>query len=54
MTSTLFQNYLNIIRYTQKLASLNRLDMAAVQAFRQSVEAEEYLIEREWLLEMVG
>lgn len=48
------QNYLNIIRYTQKLVSINRLDMAAVHAFQQSVEAEEHLTEREWLLEMVG
>jgi len=48
------QNYLNIIRYTQKLVSLNRLDAAAVQAFRQGVEAEEHLTEREWLVEMAG
>ncbi len=48
------QNYLNIIRHTQKLVSLNRLDAAAVLAFRQSVEAEEHLTEREWLLEMAG
>ena len=54
ITPARFENYPNIIRYTPKLVSLNRLDTAVVQAFWQSVEAEEHLKEREWLLEMVG
>lgn len=46
------QNYLNMVRYTQKLLTLQRMDGAAVLAFRQGVEREEHLTEREWLLEM--
>ncbi|MGK0365483.1 MAG: hypothetical protein ACI85O_002549 [Saprospiraceae bacterium] len=43
-------NYRNLIRYTNRLLSLNFVDKAAVQIFKENVEGEEILTEKEWLL----
>ncbi|MCB0596180.1 MAG: hypothetical protein H6557_22530 [Lewinellaceae bacterium] len=48
------RNYRNIIRYTQKLLHLNWNDRGEVEGLRKTIEAEEVLTEREWLLEQVG
>lgn len=46
-------NYLNLIRVTQKLLSINVFDKKALQEFRQQVSAEDPLTEKEWVLEQV-
>ena len=46
-------NYLNIIRYTQKLIALNVYDKAAVKNLKTSIEREEKLTEKKWLLEQL-
>lgn len=43
-------NYRNLIRYTNRLLNLNSMDKVAVQSFRESVENEEILTEKAWLL----
>ncbi len=48
------ENYRKIVRYFQKLVTINRFDTAAVQGLRQQIEAEEHLTEREWLLAQLG
>ncbi len=48
------QNYQNIVRYCQKLLTLNRLDAVAVQSLRQQIENEEHLTEREWFLGVIS
>ncbi len=47
-------NYLNIIRYTEKLTRLNGLDKAALEAFRIAVEQEEVLTEKAFFLKVTG
>ncbi|MCB0560120.1 MAG: hypothetical protein KDD09_14300, partial [Phaeodactylibacter sp.] len=47
------RNYRNIIRYTQKLLHLNWNDRGEVEGLRKTIEAEEVLTERAWLLEQV-
>lgn len=46
-------NYLNLVRYTQQLMSINRFDRAEVESLKQKVLAEPVLTEREWLLEQL-
>ena len=47
-------NYLNLVRYTQKLISINLSDKAEVESLRQKIQAEPVLTEREWLLEQLS
>ncbi|MCB9289074.1 MAG: hypothetical protein H6560_17325 [Lewinellaceae bacterium] len=44
------QNYLNIIRYTQKLLTLNPMDKEAVKFLEKEIRKTEPLTEKEWLL----
>ena len=44
-------NYLNIIKYTDKLLNMNRLDKVEHERIREMMVKEESLTEREWLLE---
>jgi len=46
-------NYRNLIRYTNRLLSLNFLDKAAVLAFKENVKNEEILTEKVWLLKQL-
>lgn len=46
-------NYLNLLKWTDKLVKINRLDKSEVAIFRAAVGAEEVLTEKNWLLEMV-
>lgn len=43
-------NYLNIIRYTKKLITLNPYDKQEKWSLQKAIEAEETLTERHWLL----
>ena len=43
-------NYLNIVRYAEKLLKVNFSDKQALSAFRNEISREEILTEREWLL----
>lgn len=47
------EHYLNLIRFTQKLATINQHDAKAVAQLRAAIAAEPALMEREWLLEQV-
>ncbi len=47
-------NYLNIVKYADKLLKINWLDAKAVDALRSEMEREEVLTEREWLVGQVG
>ena len=42
--------WMNIIRYTQRISDINRYDKEAVDLLRQSIEGEEYLTEKKWLI----
>ncbi len=42
--------WMNIIRYTQRISEINRFDKKAVKILRQSIEGEEYLTEKKWLI----
>lgn len=42
-------NYLNIVRYTRKLLSVNPFDRSAVQAFLSEIGQEPTLTEKSWL-----
>jgi hypothetical protein len=44
-------NYLNIVRYAEKLLKLNNADKKAVAALKRELIREEILTERDWLLE---
>ncbi|MEO1626062.1 MAG: hypothetical protein AAFV25_12965 [Bacteroidota bacterium] len=46
-------NYLNIVQYTKKLLGLNTFDKQARQKLKGSIEAEEILTEKEWLLKQL-
>ena len=46
-------NYLNIIRFTDKLLNINRLDKSEKEKLRTQITTEENLTERSWLLEKV-
>jgi tetratricopeptide (TPR) repeat protein len=43
-------NYLNTIRYTKRLLSLNYYDKASIQKLKEKVSAEEILTEKRWIL----
>ena len=43
-------NYLNLVRYTEKLLRIRFSDKAAVRAFQAEVSSADPLTEREWLL----
>ena len=43
--------YLNLVKYTQKLAALNWMNPTAVTQLKEKIAAESSLTEREWLLE---
>lgn len=47
-------NYLNLVRYTRKLISVNLSDKAATESLRRKILAEPVLTEREWLLEQLA
>lgn len=47
-------NYLNIIRYTEKMMRLNFLDKTAIQALRESVDKEEVLTEKVFFQKMLA
>lgn len=46
-------NYLNIIRYTKKMITLNTYDKEAIAQLISMVQEEEKLTERKWLLEQI-
>ncbi len=46
-------HYLNTLRYIQKLVRLNLNDKKATAAFREEVQANKSVIEKEWILERV-
>lgn len=46
-------NYLNVLRYAQKLINLNANDKEAVHRLAAAIAKEETLSEREWLLQCV-
>ena len=46
-------NYSNLIRYTRKLSELNPFDRQAKEDLRAAIEAEEPLLEKEWLLQQL-
>ncbi|MEM1123632.1 MAG: hypothetical protein AAGJ18_24555 [Bacteroidota bacterium] len=47
-------NYMNIVRFTQKLLSLNFYDKVAVGKLKAIIQSEAILTERQWLLEQIG
>jgi hypothetical protein len=46
-------NYLNIVRYSDKLLRLNWNNKKEVEALKTELEKEEVLTEREWLVAQV-
>lgn len=46
-------NYRNLIRYTNRLLSIQKSNKEVVQIFKSNVRGEEILTEKEWLLKMV-
>ncbi len=46
-------NYLNLIKWVDKLLKINKLDKMELKKLRDGIEAEEVLVEKKWLLEMV-
>lgn len=48
-----YENWSNIIRYTQRLMELNFFDKKAVQELRDLIEQEEVLTEKRWLLKQL-
>ena len=44
------QNYLNMIRLTRKLVSLNRSSQKVIAGLRSEIENEQVLTQRDWLL----
>lgn len=47
-------NYLNLVKYTQLLISVNSFDKAEVEALQDKIRDEQVLTEREWLLEQAA
>lgn len=47
-------NYLNIVKYADKLLKTNWLEEKEVEKLRSEIESEEVLTEREWLILQVG
>lgn len=46
-------NYMNIVRFTQKLLQLNFYDKAEVVILKEKIETAEVLTEKKWLLEQL-
>lgn len=47
-------NYMNLVRFTKKLISLNRMNKKEVLLLREKIQKEAILTERAWLLEQLG
>lgn len=47
------ENYLNIIRFAQKLLNFNPFDKAEKKKLREEIIAAKILTERDWLLEQL-
>lgn len=47
-------NYLNFIKYTKKLMTVNFYDKEALEKFSAQIKDEQYLVERQWLLDRIG
>lgn len=47
-------NYLNFIKYTKRLTTVNFFDKVALEKLKTQMSEEQYLVERKWLLERVG
>lgn len=45
------KNYLNIIKYTKKMRSLNFFDKAEIEEFKTEIQREDVLTEKTWFLE---
>ena len=45
-----YQNWSNIVHYTQRLMELNFFDKKSVQELRESIEKEAVLTEKRWFL----
>ena len=48
------KNYLNIIKYTKKMRSLNFFDKTEIAAFTKTVQTEEVLTEKSWFIEQLS
>lgn len=48
------KNYINIVKYSEKLLKINLLDRGEIQKLINAIHQEEVLTEREWLLECLG
>lgn len=46
-------NYLNFIKYTKRLTTVNFFDKAALEKLKTQMSEEQYLVERKWLIERV-
>jgi hypothetical protein len=46
-------NYMNIVRYTEKLLRLNFHSRKQIEAFQEAVRKEPVLTEKEWLLSII-
>jgi len=46
-------NYLNFIKYTKRLTTINFFDKTALEKLKIQMSEEQYLVERKWLLERV-
>lgn len=47
-------NYLNLVRYTRQLISINRFDRTEVEVLKQKILNEPVLTERDWLVEQLS
>jgi len=45
-----YENWRNIIRYTQKIVELNRFDKQAIKKLKEAIRNERTLTEKDWLL----
>ncbi len=48
------KNYLNIIKYTKKMRSLNFFDKKELTAFKKSIQTAEVLTEKSWFLDQLA
>lgn len=46
-------NYLNFIKYTKRLTTVNFFDKTALEKLKTQMSEEQFLVERKWLLERV-
>ncbi len=47
-------SYLNLLKFVNRLLSINRYDKEAMSQLRDEISATEQLVEKKWLLEVVG